>query len=96
MTFLIGPKSQQRGALLFVIDLVRRIGSLIATGAPLLRLERAVDATRRFAYFRLEPLEAAVKISSGSPMSLPGASLDPASFDWLSMMVVVFIMGCGR
>ena len=70
----------QRGFLSTVIDLVRRMGSLVATAGPLLRLDRAVAATRRFAYFRLEPLEAAVKIASGSPMSVPVGPLEPASF----------------
>ena len=64
------------------MDLVRRMGSLVATagGPHLLRLDRAVAATKRFAYFRLVPLEEAFKIPSGSPLPLALGSLDPSSF----------------
>ena len=64
------------------MDLVRRMGSLLGTGATPRLLEVLVVATAIFfVYFRLEPLEAAVKIASGSPMSVPLAPMEPASFD---------------
>ena len=53
----------QRGFLLPVIDLVRRMGTLAIGASPRL-LEVLVDATAIFfVYFRLEPLEEAFKIA---------------------------------